>query len=133
MMEHRLKTLPEYFCEVASGRMSFEVRRDDREPPFAPGDTLLLEEYIEGKYTGRWIQADVTLVLRNEYCKEGYCVMAVAPTGGNGLRPPTNADRIRGMSDDELCEMAWSENWPWPDFSTKQELLDWLSQPAKEE
>lgn len=44
-------------------------------------------------------------------------------------RPPTNADRIRGMSDEELAEYITFHRY----FSTPKSCLDWLTQPAKEE
>lgn len=110
-MEHRLKTLPEYIDDVAAGRKSFEVRRDDREPPFSPGDTILLEEWSNGCYTGRWVRADVDMVLRNEYCRDGYCIMSITPTAQFGFCKPTNADRIRDMSDEELAELLCTADW----------------------
>lgn len=82
-MTHYLKTLPEYFEDVLSGKKSFEVRKDDRNPKFAPGDKLILQEYMKtsetGVYTGRVIHADVLLVLRGEYCRDGYCIMSIVP------------------------------------------------------
>lgn len=54
--------------------------------------------------------------------------------------PPTNADRIRSMSDEELAEM-FSNTWDCTsclvDDCTgqwcKEKLLEWLKQPAKED
>lgn len=40
MVEHVLKTLPDYFDAVARGEKTFEVRRDDR--GFQKGDILVL-------------------------------------------------------------------------------------------
>lgn len=65
---HKLKTWPEYFNEVLSGRKPFEWRIDDRD--FKLGDTLVLQEYIpnpenpgrEGKYTGREITKNVSYI-----------------------------------------------------------------------
>lgn len=110
-MEHRLKTLPAYFEEIAAGRKSFEVRKDDREPPYCSGDTLLLEEFAEGShFTGRWVRANVGYVLRGEYCKDGYCIMSITMTGRHGFAPPTRADSLRAMSDEgipeELCALC---------------------------
>jgi hypothetical protein len=83
-MTHYLKTLSEYFEDVLSGKKSFEVRKDDRNPKFSPGDKLILQEYMKteesGVYTGRVIHADVLLVLRGEYCRDGYCIMSIIPT-----------------------------------------------------
>ena len=38
---------------------------------------------------------------------------------------PTNADRIRNMSDEELADVIF-----YSPFSTKQDALDWLKQEA---
>jgi hypothetical protein len=62
-MIHYLKTWPEQFRQVATGRKLHELRRADR--PFTPGDTLCLQEFIPprpdtvGGYTGREIDVEV--------------------------------------------------------------------------
>jgi len=40
---HRLKTVDPYFTDVAVGRKTFEVRKNDR--GFRVGDVLVLEEW----------------------------------------------------------------------------------------
>ena len=56
--------------------------------------------------------------------------------------PPTNADRIRAMSDEELAKMLWKtgRNYraicadPVVDYREHSaELLEWLKQPVKED
>lgn len=42
-MKHELKTWPQYFCRVADGSKTFEVRENDR--GFQPGDTVVLKEW----------------------------------------------------------------------------------------
>ena len=82
---HELKILPGYFEDVASGRKTFEVRKDDRKPRYEEGDELILREWEGGEYTGRKINGLVRYVLRSEdYCKEGYCIMAIEVTGMKG-------------------------------------------------
>lgn len=84
MMTHDCKTLPEHFNNVLAGLKPFEIRIDDRDPPYTPGDELMLREWTGGAYTGRRIRADVMLVLRSEYCKPGYCTMSITPTAAGG-------------------------------------------------
>lgn len=42
-MKHELKIWPQYYCRVADGSKTFEVRKNDR--GFQPGDTVVLKEY----------------------------------------------------------------------------------------
>jgi hypothetical protein len=83
-VQHELKTWPAYFGAVASGRKSFEIRRDDR--PFRMGDTLRLREWcpVERSYTGREVVAEVTYVMRKEEdfgLMDGFCLMGISVTG----------------------------------------------------
>ena len=55
---HELKTTPMQFDAVRIGQKTFEVREDDRDPPFKSGDLLILREWAkpidgEGDYTGQ--------------------------------------------------------------------------------
>ncbi len=72
MTAHHLKIHPQFFRHLADGRKTFEVRVNDRTPPFAVGDILVLEEWdpsVAPKstrpkepwgYTGRAIRRRVT-------------------------------------------------------------------------
>ncbi len=42
-MTHELKIWPQYFCRVADGSKTFEVRENDR--GFQPGDIVILKEW----------------------------------------------------------------------------------------
>lgn len=42
-MEHELKIWPKYYCRVADGSKTFEVRENDR--GFQPGDIVILREF----------------------------------------------------------------------------------------
>lgn len=44
-MTHKLKTWPEFFNATRNGEKRFELRRNDRTPPFQVGDQLLLKEW----------------------------------------------------------------------------------------
>lgn len=43
--DHTLKTWPQYYRRVQDGTKTFELRRDDREPRFAVGQSLRLVYY----------------------------------------------------------------------------------------
>ena len=73
---HELKIEPVYYCQVAAGTKSFELRKDDRE--YKRGDELILREYHDGTYTGRHIRRKVRYILRDcpEYgLSPGYCIL----------------------------------------------------------
>lgn len=44
-------------------------------------------------------------------------------------KPPTNADRIRAMSDEELAKLLCCTGWR---MIEQKECLEWLQQPAEE-
>ncbi|WP_455719025.1 DUF3850 domain-containing protein [Anaerosporobacter sp.] len=85
-MLHQLKTTAEYFLDVASGKKTFEVRKNDRD--FCVGDFIGLNELTnkpvnnkdDYKETGRFILAEVTYVLNDiNYVKDGYVVLGIKP------------------------------------------------------
>ncbi len=77
-MIHAVKTETVYFEATAEGIKNFEVRKNDR--PCNPGDFIALNEWKDGKYTGRCTMHKITFVLFDkEYCKEGYVVLGITP------------------------------------------------------
>lgn len=44
-MTHELKILPQYYCRVADGSKTFEMRVNDR--GFQSGDTVILQEWSD--------------------------------------------------------------------------------------
>lgn len=77
-MLHKLKITPQYFRDVCYNNKRFELRRDDRD--YKVGDTLILEEYENGKYTGSSFSPDkpIQYILRDceEYgLQKGYCIL----------------------------------------------------------
>jgi ASC-1-like (ASCH) protein len=74
MVVHKIKILPEYFKAVAEGRKTFEIRFDDRH--YREGDTLVLKEWTEGKYTGYEITKQVGYVTDYEQ-KPGFVVFSL--------------------------------------------------------
>ena len=66
MQTHELKAWRSYFEALWDGRKPFELRRDDR--GFRAGDRLVIREFDNspnGGYLLRWIEADVSYVLKN--------------------------------------------------------------------
>mgnify|MGYP003403112388 CR=1 FL=1 len=62
-MIHSLKTWPEYFEAVLSGKKNFEVRKNDRD--YNVGHVLILKEWNPEteSYTGREIARGVSYIL----------------------------------------------------------------------
>lgn len=61
---HELKTWPEFYAEIAGGRKTCELRRDDGRD-FRIGDHLRLREWDPdaGRYTGREVTVEVTHIM----------------------------------------------------------------------
>ena len=83
-MLHELKTWPEYFEEVKSGKKRFELRKDDR--GFKVGHHLMLMEYEpkSGAYTGRSLLVKVMYLKRDVPfgLMVGYCIMSIKLESG---------------------------------------------------
>lgn len=74
MAVHKIKILPEFFQAVAEGRKLFEIRYDDRH--YHEGDTVVLQEWANGKYTGFEITKKIGFVTDYEQ-KPGYVVFGL--------------------------------------------------------
>lgn len=73
---HELKTWPEYFQAIKSGKKTFEVRKNDRS--FKVGDVLLLKEWkpkgysdvspneLTGSYTGEELKVVVNYIMQTK-------------------------------------------------------------------
>ena len=137
-MKHELKIYPEWYNGLLNGLKTFEVRKDDREPKFAPNDELFLREFDGDKYTGRTISALVRFVLRGKYCKDGYCIMSVEVLDSYPPKPMTNYERIKDMSVEEMAEflrntsknMALKLNGEYV-TNDKEFILIWLESEVK--
>lgn len=83
MAVHHLKTHPEPFEAMRTGRKPFEYRADDRPGGFQTGDTLVLDEWDPdlGHFTGAVELRRVGYILRGPDfgVPEGFCVMALEP------------------------------------------------------
>lgn len=78
MSKHELKILPNYFTQVQHGYKQFEIRKDDRD--FKVGDTLILKEWEDDKYTGCKLIRQITYKLTAaefEGISPGYCVLGI--------------------------------------------------------
>lgn len=80
MTEHDLKVHPAYFRGLLTGDKTFEVRRNDRDPPFKVGDILLLREYDPAgrTYLGRYFRRKVTYFMDlGEIGMPGFVAMSI--------------------------------------------------------
>lgn len=76
VVKHDLKTLPEYFEAVISGKKNFELRKNDRD--YKVGDMFALREWEPEKgYTGRDYVQSIGYILKDcpEYgLMDGYII-----------------------------------------------------------
>lgn len=81
---HRVKSWPDNFAAVVAGRKTFEIRRDDRAPPYTCGDLIELQEWrppSEGEpepsqvygFTGRRSLHLIGYVSRGPTVAPGWC------------------------------------------------------------
>lgn len=84
---HELKTWPEFWRDIAAGRKTFEVRKDDR--GFQVGDLLVLFEWSKTRlYTGRRVVRRATYILRaHPGLSPGFVVMGLGLPTLNGNSP----------------------------------------------
>lgn len=80
MKMHDLKSWPQFFDPVLTGKKRFEIRKDDR--GYQIGDILRLKEYIpdEDRYTGRELEAKVNYLMPafpDLGVMAGYCIMSI--------------------------------------------------------
>lgn len=79
---HFVKILPKYFVEVVDERKNFELRKNDR--GYARNDILVLREWFDGKYTGRYVLRRITYVFEGDGSyglQEGYCILGMRKCG----------------------------------------------------
>lgn len=138
-MLHDCKILPEHFNNVLAGLKPFEIRKDDRDPPYLPGDKLVLREWTDGVYTGRWIKADVLLVLRSEYCRPGYCTMSITPTEAGGCHftrfqaikaaaTPEDLVLLLNANERHFCPRAYGTKPDTCERSCGACIIEWLNE-----
>ena len=79
MIEHFLKTWPEFYQAVKSSEKTFEFRQEDNRF-FEVGDILTLQEFlpIQKVYTGCQLSKRATYVLRGKpFVPEGFVIMSL--------------------------------------------------------
>ena len=64
-MTHELKIYKKYLDAILNGEKMFEIRKDDR--GFRVGDTLLLKEWDNIKYSGRELKVVITYILYDNF------------------------------------------------------------------
>lgn len=78
-MIHELKTWPQFFEAVATGKKTFEVRKADRQ--FAVGEVIRVREWdpASGEYTGRICHKAISYRLDGGQfgVETGYCVLGL--------------------------------------------------------
>lgn len=71
---HYIRLATQYFDDVAAGIKTFELRKNDRD--YKTGDILEMNEFKEGRNTGRVIRCRVVYML-DDYTglTDGYCIL----------------------------------------------------------
>ncbi len=86
MKTHKLKTWPQYFDDLRTGKKSFELRKNDRR--FAVGDVLMLEEYdpMTKTYSGKCLLFDITYIHSNATfgLRTGFVILGLRRRGVAG-------------------------------------------------
>ena len=87
-MIHELKTYPKYFQETLNGNKPFEGRLNDR--GFQVGDTVILKEWDNIRYSGREIKGKIKYILDDKFIgiAEGYVILSLEVTAWQPLPEP---------------------------------------------
>jgi len=64
MTEHKVKSWPEFFNDIADGTKTFDLRKNDRD--YQVGDTIVFEEFKPrlGTYTGELVTCRIGHMLK---------------------------------------------------------------------
>lgn len=77
---HEIKLASLFYDDVASGRKTFELRKNDR--GYKVGHWLSMNEYTGGEYTGRTIEAEIVYMLEDYTgLEDGYCILGIRVSG----------------------------------------------------
>ena len=73
---HQIELAATFYGDVAAGRKTFELRKNDRD--YRVGQVLELMEFHDGSHTGRVIHADIVYMLEDfTGLQEGYCILGI--------------------------------------------------------
>ena len=76
MRVHNLKIKPKYFKDVVAEVKKFEIRFNDRF--FKVGDLIVLEEFDDRGYTGKYVNAEITYICDDPaFVKKDYVVLGI--------------------------------------------------------
>lgn len=79
-MLHAVKIEPEYFNKIIEGKKTYDIRKNDR--VYRVLDCIALNEYVLGKYTGRFILAIIVSIDEFPlYLDSGYVILQLKPLG----------------------------------------------------
>lgn len=82
-MNHICKAVEPYYTDCKTGKKPFEIRIDDRDPRYEVGDTLTLQQFIDGNLTGEEVSYTITYALRDTaYVKPGFVVLGIKEKEG---------------------------------------------------
>lgn len=62
---HELKIYPKYFEAILDGKKTFEIRKNNRN--FHVGDSIVLREFVNIKYSGRETHATIKYMLDDTF------------------------------------------------------------------
>jgi hypothetical protein len=73
---HEIRIASIYYDDVITGKKTFELRKNDR--GYKVGQLLSMNEFTEGRYTGRTVEAEITYMLEGfTGLQEGYCILGI--------------------------------------------------------
>ena len=106
-MIHELKQEHRHFEDVLKGLKTFEVRKNNRD--YRVGDLLALNEYDPySGYSGRCCLVYIDYILNDEeYCKDGYVIMAIKPCVVHLYRTPFRPEK--GTVSYEVPQIEYEE------------------------
>lgn len=89
---HYIRLAATYYDDVATGRKSFELRKNDR--GYKTGDILEMNEFTDGRNTGRVIRCRVTYMLEGYTgLTDGYCILGIKVLQAQGYNYDVEGER----------------------------------------